>query len=89
MISPVWSRALSYTSTRLCHDIDHPGTNNAFQQFTQSDLALLYNDQSVLENHHSAMAFKILRNVGARTRCEYRCLTSLCSRTSTAMCSPT
>lgn len=44
----------------ICHDLDHPGTNNAFQVNMKTSLALLYNDQSVLENHHCALAFKIL-----------------------------
>ena len=37
----------------LCHDIDHPGTTNSFQVMAASDLALLYNDQAVLESHHA------------------------------------
>lgn len=31
-----------------CHDYDHNGKNNAFHVATQSPLAILYNDQSVL-----------------------------------------
>eukprot|EP00474_Spongospora_subterranea_P003822 CRZ04280.1 hypothetical protein [Spongospora subterranea] len=42
------------------HDIDHPGTNNAFQVNTGTPLAMLYNDQSVLENHHAATLYKII-----------------------------
>lgn len=46
----------------LCHDLDHPGTNNQYQINTSSPLALLHNDQSVLENHHATMTFTLLRN---------------------------
>ncbi len=34
----------------VCHDLDHPGVNNKFLVATNSELALLYNDRSVLEN---------------------------------------
>ncbi|KAJ3195451.1 High affinity cAMP-specific 3',5'-cyclic phosphodiesterase 7A [Irineochytrium annulatum] len=42
------------------HDLDHPGTNNAFMINSSSPLAIRYNDQSVLENHHCAKAFEIM-----------------------------
>merc|ERR1712065_91492 len=45
----------------LCHDLGHPGVNNAFMTSTLSDIAILYNDQSVLENFHAASLFQLLR----------------------------
>jgi len=39
------------------HDVDHPGNNNFLETKRQSKLAILYNDQSVLEMHHAATFF--------------------------------
>ena len=44
------------------HDMDHPGTNNVFESKCRSKLAILYNDQSVLENHHAASFFFLVEN---------------------------
>jgi GAF domain-containing protein len=46
----------------LCHDIDHPGVNNAFLSAIEDELSLRYNDQSVLENHHAAVTCALIRD---------------------------
>jgi HD-GYP domain-containing protein (c-di-GMP phosphodiesterase class II) len=50
----------------LCHDIGHPGVNNAFLVATSNELALKYNDSSCLENMHANKAFTILKADGCR-----------------------
>lgn len=47
-----------YTAAAM-HDFQHPGRTNSFLVATSSPLALLYNDRSVLENHHSAAAWAL------------------------------
>ncbi|GFS82876.1 cGMP-inhibited 3',5'-cyclic phosphodiesterase B [Nephila pilipes] len=41
------------------HDYDHPGRTNAFLVATYAPQAVLYNDRSVLENHHAASAWNL------------------------------
>ena len=44
------------------HDIDHPGVNNNFLVQLSHPISVLYNDVSVLENHHSAFGFELARD---------------------------
>lgn len=44
------------------HDVDHPGNNNMLEIKTHSKLATLYNDTSVLENHHAATFFFMIED---------------------------
>ncbi len=44
----------------IVHDYEHPGVNNIFEKATETDRALLYNDQSILENHHCSQAFRVM-----------------------------
>jgi hypothetical protein len=44
----------------LMGDLGHPGVNNQYLIATRHPKAIRYNDRSVLENHHCAMAFKLL-----------------------------
>jgi hypothetical protein len=46
------------------HDVDHTGQTNAFHVATGSELAITYNDVSVLESHHCAFAFRALAHAG-------------------------
>merc|ERR1712228_822117 len=45
----------------VCHDLEHPGLTNSFQVNSGSDLSLVYNDKSVLENHHAHVAAIVLK----------------------------
>lgn len=47
-----------YTAATM-HDYDHPGRTNAFLVTTLAPQAILYNDRSVLENHHAAAAWSL------------------------------
>jgi len=67
---------LSLIFAALMHDVSHDGHNNAFHVATGSDLALLYSDQSVLEMHHLATGFRLLRSaqsdISAKMSAEHR-----------------
>jgi len=42
------------------HDLGHPGYTNNYLINTKNDLAIKYNDQSVLENYHVSEGFNIM-----------------------------
>ncbi|XP_013415515.1 high affinity cGMP-specific 3',5'-cyclic phosphodiesterase 9A-like isoform X2 [Lingula anatina] len=52
-------------TSAICHDLGHPGYNNAYQINARTELALRYNDISPLENHHCSVAFEILEKNNA------------------------
>ena len=52
---------LSVIIAALGHDIGHPGLTNTFHINDSTDIAITYNDISVLENFHAATLFKTIR----------------------------
>uniref|UniRef100_A0A0N4Z9G5 Phosphodiesterase n=1 Tax=Parastrongyloides trichosuri TaxID=131310 RepID=A0A0N4Z9G5_PARTI len=61
----------------MIHDYEHTGHTNSFHIQSGSQYALLYNDRSVLENHHVSSCFRLLKeedkNITERlTREEFR-----------------
>lgn len=54
----------------VTHDVGHPGKTNGFLINSGSDLALLYNDESILESFHTAKTFSILRKPSTNIFCD-------------------
>jgi hypothetical protein len=48
----------------ISHDVDHPGNTNSYEINSFSKYAKIYNDNSVLENHHCTLAFELLEHSG-------------------------
>ncbi len=59
-LKPVISFAILIAA--ISHDIDHPGNTNSYEINSVSKYAILYNDASVLENHHCTLTFELLEN---------------------------
>jgi len=51
---------MSYILAGACHDLGHPGFNNLFLIEKGDEIAVRYNDASVLENYHAANSFAII-----------------------------
>mmetsp|Transcript_74799 Transcript_74799/g.173273 ORF Transcript_74799/g.173273 Transcript_74799/m.173273 type:complete len:518 (+) Transcript_74799:112-1665(+) len=51
---------LTLVLSAAIHDMGHDGRSNNFHINVQDDLALTYNDRSILENFHVSQAFRIL-----------------------------
>jgi hypothetical protein len=45
----------------LGHDVGHPARNNRFLVTTKDEIAIQYNDVSVLENMHSTIVFQLIQ----------------------------
>lgn len=56
--------ALSCLIAALSHDVDHPGNTNSYEINSMSKFARLYNDISVLENHHCTLTFELMEHTG-------------------------
>ena len=48
----------------ISHDVNHPGNTNSYEVNSLSKYAMLYNDVSVLENHHCTLTFELLEHTG-------------------------
>lgn len=51
---------MSYIISGACHDVGHPGFSSPFLIEKNDEIAIRYNDISVLENFHVALSFEIL-----------------------------
>lgn len=45
---------LAVVLAAILHDYEHPGYNNNYMVASRSELTHIYNDTSVLENHHAS-----------------------------------
>ncbi len=64
----------------VAHDIGHPGTSNLYQINAKTDLAIIYNDKSCLENMHAAKTFQLILNSERKGCCNMNVLESLSPR---------
>ena len=55
---------LAAFTAAAAHDVGHDGMSNRFHTTAETPLAQLFNDQSCLENMHSAVTFALLQSAG-------------------------
>ncbi|PRP82244.1 3',5'-cyclic-nucleotide phosphodiesterase regA [Planoprotostelium fungivorum] len=67
LLEPIYQ--LGLLTSALCHDLNHPGLNNNYQINAQTDLSIVYNDISVLENLHCSRAFYLLKELDCNIFC--------------------
>mmetsp|Transcript_21470 Transcript_21470/g.35503 ORF Transcript_21470/g.35503 Transcript_21470/m.35503 type:complete len:777 (+) Transcript_21470:186-2516(+) len=67
-ISPI--EVLGCLLAAIVHDMGHKGLNNNYEVATSSEIALMYNDRSVMENYHASRAFFLLRNKDLNFLCD-------------------
>ncbi|KAI8851043.1 hypothetical protein BC829DRAFT_361201 [Chytridium lagenaria] len=60
LVEPTDLETLALFLAAIVHDFEYPGRNNNFLISTSDPKAMLYNDRSVLENHHVSSAFQVL-----------------------------
>lgn len=51
---------LSFLFSAIVHDFKHTGQTNSYHINAQTEIALMYNDISVLENHHIYQTYKVV-----------------------------
>jgi len=55
------AKVFSMLIAALCHDVGHEGLTNPFHINSQSDHAITYNDESVMEAMHAATCFRLAK----------------------------
>ncbi len=61
---------LALAFSALMHDLNHTGKSNKFMIAKLTDLAIIYNDKSVLEMHHVSQAFRMMQDPKYDIFCE-------------------
>eukprot|EP00397_Hematodinium_sp_SG-2012_P001658 GEMP01001663.1.p1 GENE.GEMP01001663.1~~GEMP01001663.1.p1 ORF type:complete len:864 (+),score=122.97 GEMP01001663.1:140-2731(+) len=72
----------SFLVAAAAHDVGHFGRNNKFCMMTKHEVAITYNDKSILENMHSSITFRLLEDPSMfilknYTEMEYRLFRSI------------
>lgn len=62
VLTPVQRTALFFAA--ICHDLEHPGLSNTYQVNEKTELAVRYNNESPLENHHLALCRTLMAKHG-------------------------